>query len=221
MVFAQSGAFTCGPLGWFAQRLAGRGLVALAAATSPAVMAASPGTGRVFGTNPLAFAVPRADRAPIAFDQASSAAATVAVRERAGPGLDLPPGWALDAEGAPTIEPAAALAGSLLPFGGYKGANIALLVELLCALAGGTWSIDAAPWDCDDRPPRVGMFVLAVDPAGLRPEFPRLVEEFTDRLAATGARVPGARTSPERSAVVEVRSDVVAALRQRCAAGST
>ena len=52
--FAQQGAFTCGPLGWFTERLADAGLVAVATAVAPAVLAAGPGTGRVFGTNPMA-----------------------------------------------------------------------------------------------------------------------------------------------------------------------
>ena len=57
--FAQQGSFTCGPLGWFTERLADAGLVAVATAVSPAVLAAGPGTGRVFGTNPMAWSVPR------------------------------------------------------------------------------------------------------------------------------------------------------------------
>jgi len=48
------------------------------------------------------------------------------------------------------------LTGALLPFGGYKGANIALLVELLSAMAGGHWGMDAPPWDSDARSPPSG-----------------------------------------------------------------
>jgi hypothetical protein len=73
--FAQQGSFTCGPLGWFTERLADAGLVAVATAVAPAMLAAGPGTGRVFGTNPMAYSVPRTDRAPFTVDQASSSTA--------------------------------------------------------------------------------------------------------------------------------------------------
>ena len=162
--FAQQGAFTCGPLGWFVERLADAGLVAVATAVAPAVLAAGPGTGRVFGTNPMAYSVPRPGRPPLTVDQASSSTAFVSVRAAAERGTPLPEGWAVDADGRPTTDPEAALAGALLPFGGYKGANIALLVELLSSMAGGNWAMDAPPWDTGSRSPEVGMFVLAIDP---------------------------------------------------------
>ena len=155
-VFAQQRAFTCGPLGWFTERLADAGLVAVATAVAPAVLAAGPGTGRVFGTNPMAYSVPRPGRPPLTVDQASSSTAFVSVRDAAAQGTPLPEGWAVDADGRPTTDPEAALAGALLPFGGYKGANIALLVELLSSMAGGNWAMDAPPWDTGSRSPRSG-----------------------------------------------------------------
>ena len=167
--FAQQGSFTCGPLGWFTERLADAGLLAVATAVAPAMLAAGAVTdqftGRVFGTNPMAYSVPRARLSPFTVDQASSSTAFVSVRDVAAQGTLLPEGWAVDANGNPTTDPEAALAGALLPFGGYKGANIALLVELLSSMAGGNWSMDAPSWDSGSRSPSVGMFVLAVDTA--------------------------------------------------------
>jgi (2R)-3-sulfolactate dehydrogenase (NADP+) len=158
---AQQGSFTCGPLGWFTERLADAGLVALATVVAPAVLAAGPGTGRVFGTNPMAWSVPRAGQA------ADRRPGVERHRVSLGPGgrragRPLSEGWAVDADGHPTTDAEAALAGALLTFGGYKGANIALLVELLSSMAGGSWSTDAPPWDSGSRPPSVGMFVLAL-----------------------------------------------------------
>jgi (2R)-3-sulfolactate dehydrogenase (NADP+) len=89
-VFAQHGSFTCGQLGWFTERLATAGLVAVATAVSPALLAAGPGTGRVFGTNPMAYSVPRGGRAPFTVDQASSSTAFVSVRDAAAQGTPSP-----------------------------------------------------------------------------------------------------------------------------------
>jgi (2R)-3-sulfolactate dehydrogenase (NADP+) len=197
-VFAQHGSFTCGQLGWFTERLAAAGLVTVATAVSPALLAAGPGTGRVFGTNPMAYSVPRAGRPPFTVDQASTSTAFVSVRDAAARGTSLPAGWAVDADGRPTTDPEAALTGALLPFGGYKGANIALLVELLSSMAGGRWSVDAPPWDTGRRSPSVGMFVLAVDHSALGPGFPRAPESTSNAwpAPASGCRAAVARSHP-------------------------
>jgi (2R)-3-sulfolactate dehydrogenase (NADP+) len=216
--FAQRGAFTCGPLGWFVARLAEPGLVAVATAVSPAVLAAGPGTGRIFGTNPMAYAMPRAGRAPLVVDQASSSTAFVSVRAAADRGDVLPEGWAVDAAGRPTTDPTAALAGALLPFGGYKGANIALLVELLSAMAGGRWSMDAPPWDSGSQSPEVGMFVLAVNPNLFGDGFPARVQDYLERLTDAGVRVPGGRRTERAAGSADglvLRADTAAALRRR------
>ena len=221
--FAQQGSFTCGPLGWFAERLANAGLVAVATAVSPALMAAGPGTGRVFGTNPLAYSVPRAGGVPLTVDQASSSTAFVSVRDAAASGVSLPEGWAVDAEGNPTTDSEAALAGALLPFGGYKGANIALLVELLSAMAGGNWSVDAPPWDSGSRSPSIGMFVLAVDHSVVGGAFPVRVTEYLHRLVDSGVQLAGGRRITVSSAPpdhIELRADIVEALRRRAAGTS-
>jgi (2R)-3-sulfolactate dehydrogenase (NADP+) len=143
----------------------------------------------------MAWSVPRPDRAPLTVDQASSSTAFVSVRDAAAQGTPLPEGWAVDADGRPTTDPEAALDGALLPFGGYKGANIALLVELLSSMAGGNWSMDGPPWDSGARSPSVGMFVSGVQLPG-------------DRRA-------GPLTVPADHLVL--RADVVAALRRRAA----
>lgn len=223
-VFAQRRSFTCGQLGWFTERLAGAGLVAVASAVSPALLAAGTGTGRVFGTNPLAYSVPRAHRAPFTVDQASSSTAFVSVRDAAAQRIPLPEGWALAADGHPTTDPEAALAGMLLPFGGYKGANIALLVELLSSMAGGNWSMDAPPWDSGPRSPSIGMFVLAVDHSALGPGFPARAEEHLERLAGCGVRLAGMRQTQlvaPPTGCLTLRADVLLDLRRRAGRGTT
>lgn len=182
-VLAIGRSYTAGELGWTARSLAERGLVALVTASSPPLMAL-PGSERaVTGTNPIAFAVPTPDGVR-SFDQAASAAAWVRVRAAADAGEDLPPGVALDATGRPATRAADALDGALLPNGGVKGANLAVMSELLAVLAGGSFALDSPPFDRGDRPPRTGVLALVIDPSGLSGDFGARAGEHLGRLRA-------------------------------------
>lgn len=193
-LFVQKNAFTCGALGFFAGRLAREGLVALAATNGPAMMAPQGATKRVYGTNPLAFAAPRADAPPLLIDQSSSATAFVNIRSSAEAGNPIPEGWAIDAEGQPTTDARAAVQGALLAFGGTRGANIALMVEVLAAgLSGANWSLDAPPFDAGSESPGSGLFVLAIDPKLIAPGFEERLAMQSSRLAGGyGVHIPGA-----------------------------
>ena len=200
-LFAQHNAYTCGALGWFASRLAAEGLVAMAASNGPALMAGSGGTTRVFSTNPLAFAAPRSSGAPFLIDQASSETAFVNVRRAAKEGRPIPSGWALDAEGRPTTDAAAAVKGALLAYGGARGANIALMVEVLAAgLTSANWSLDAPSFVSGDKSPGSGLLVIAIEPTLLDPQFvPRLDDQLHRLKENHNIHVPG-ETRGEASA---------------------
>lgn len=191
-VFAQKNAYTCGALGWFVQRLALEGLVAVAATNGPALMTA-PGSRRaVYCTNPLAFAAPLGDGATLLIDQASSQTAYVKVKAAAERGEPIPPGWAIDTEGRPTTDATAAIRGALLSFGGTRGANIALMVEVLAAgLTGANWSLDAPSISAGDRSPGTGLFIAAIAPESFGDGFSRRLADHMARLEAEGIHVPG------------------------------
>ena len=53
-------------------------------------------------------------------------------------GEPIPAGWALDADGAPTTDPGAAIAGVILPMAGHKGYAIALLLDVLSGVLTGS-----------------------------------------------------------------------------------
>jgi len=161
-VLSLNNAFTTGELGFYVRRLTAAGLIGLVCGNSPALLSVYGSREPVTGTNPLAFGVPQRSGAR-AFDQASSATAWVNVRDAAERAEPIPEGWATDRYGEPTTDAAAALDGSLLPFGGVKGANIAIMVELLATLAGGSFSLDATG-GVEGEPPRLGLFALAIDP---------------------------------------------------------
>ena len=149
------------------ERFAERGLVAFAFTAALRYVAPAGGTRPLYGTNPMAFAWPRAGRPPLVFDQASSASARGEIQIRLRDGKSLPEGWAVGPDGEPTTDPATALAGAQLPFGGYKGAAIALMVELLAgALVGDVFSFEAHEADAGKTgAPCGGEFMIAIDPA--------------------------------------------------------
>jgi (2R)-3-sulfolactate dehydrogenase (NADP+) len=180
-IAALSRCYTVGELGYYVRALTSRGLVGLAFANSPALMSVA-GAGRpVLGTNPLSFGVPLPDGRRVLVDQASSATAWVNVRTAAERGDALAQGVAVDQAGRPTTSAADGLAGALLPFGGYKGGNVALLVEILATMAGGQFSSDAAPFHTGDTSPGVGCLVLALSPETLFPDHPARVAAQLDR----------------------------------------
>ncbi|MDQ0510056.1 Ldh family oxidoreductase [Ancylobacter amanitiformis] len=210
---ALRGSFTTGELGDYALRLAEHGLVALAATNGPPLMS-PPGVARaVYCTNPIAFAAPGAQGPALLVDQASSATAFVNIREAAARGEPIPAGWAVDGEGAPTQDAAAALDGHLLPFGGARGANIALIVEILAAgLTGANWSLDAPSFVAGTRGPGVGLFVLAIAPRGAATDLADRLSRQMERLAGLGVHIPGqaklARQAPPGQ--LRLRAEVLA-----------
>ena len=199
-VMAISNGFTCGALGYFVGHLAEQGLVALAATNAQALLAASGSSQAVFSTNPLAFAVPRRNHPPLLIDQSCSHSAYVNIQAAAQAGETIPPGWALDSKGQPTTDPQAALEGVLLAFGGQRGANIALMVELLAAgMTGSNWSLDAPEFNVGSACPGVGLFITAINPQLLDPNFEQRCDDYLERIESQfGAYIPGARRAAER-----------------------
>jgi (2R)-3-sulfolactate dehydrogenase (NADP+) len=191
-VFAQSNSFTVGELGYYPRRLAQRGLVALAVTNATAQMTTLESRKPVYGTNPMAFAAPRGEGKPFVIDQACSATAFVNVRQAAERGDAIPQGWAVDAAGEPTTDSRKAVEGLLLAFGGARGANIALMVEIMAAgLTGGNWSMDAPSYASGGDCPAVGLFVVAIKPDLLAPNFVDRLSAQIERLAEQGVRIPG------------------------------
>lgn len=184
--------YTAGELGYYTRRLAAAGLVSLAFTNGPAT--AGPSTARtpVYGTNPISVAAPTAAGAPLVIDQSSTASAYVAIRQAAQEGRTLPEGWALDEDGAPTTEAAEALTGMLLPFAGPRGANIALIVELLAAgVTGADWSPDITPLEETSGASGAGLLVIALEPDLIGPGFAQRLSTHLDRLKDQGIYIPG------------------------------
>jgi (2R)-3-sulfolactate dehydrogenase (NADP+) len=194
-------SYSIGVLGHPAEDVATRGLVVLAATNAPPNMTAWGGRQKIFGTNPIALAVPREQGPPLVVDQASTMVTRVALTAAAAEGKPIPDNWAFDAEGRPTTDPNVALRGSMAPAGGAKGANIAFLVEVLAAaLAGANLSMDVHPYGiAEGPPPEVGQMFVAFDPLAFAPGFGARIERLLGAVADSGARVQGDRRLAARA----------------------
>ena len=106
-----------------------------------------------------------------------------------------------DRDGKPTTDPKAAMDGALLAFGGARGGNIALMVEVLSAgVTGANWSLDAPPLFTGDKNSGVGMTVIAIDPAVIDMDFSDRLANQLERLAKEfGVHVPGMSKAQARA----------------------
>ncbi|MFN3286449.1 MAG: Ldh family oxidoreductase [bacterium] len=214
-----------GRAGYYAEMAAREGLVGVALANAAPSLAPWGGRERVLGNNPVAAALPRRDGPPIVLDMALSVAAQGRVRLAAERGERLPAGWALDPQGNPTEDPQQALAGTLLPVGGYKGYGMALVVDVLTGvLSGGSFGRDVSP----RRGSRFGAShaFFAVDarqlrePSGFLTDVERLVRMVKGTALAPGfaeVLLPGereARRTAEQAEVVELPEEVAAQVRR-------
>ncbi|MEL6643457.1 MAG: Ldh family oxidoreductase [Pseudomonadota bacterium] len=200
----------CGALSVQVDRIAQAGLVGLMVANSPVAIAPWGARTPLYGTNPIAFAAPRAGGAPLVIDLSLSRVARGKVMNAKKSGQSIPVDWALDAEGNPTTDPEAALAGSMQPIGGPKGTALALMVETLAVvMTGAAFSADAGSFFTPDGPqPAVGQFLTIFRP-------PEGVDAFSERLemlltrieAMEGARLPGARRA---EAIARAETDGIA-----------
>jgi (2R)-3-sulfolactate dehydrogenase (NADP+) len=213
----------CGAFGYHVESVAAQGLMALGFSNTPAGIAPWGGSRGSFGTNPIGFACPRRAQAPLVVDLSLSAVARGKVMLADKRGESIPEGWALDADGRATTDPRAALAGTMLPIGGAKGAALAMMVELLtAALAGANFAFEASSFfNADGPPPRVAQTFLVLNPDafGATGFLDRVEALVADVLAQSGARLPGDRRHASRAEArangIEIGEDLLLELRRR------
>lgn len=178
--------------------IAAAGMVGLAFGNSPGAMPMPGGRRAVFGTNPIAAVFPRRGHDPLSIDLSLSEVARGKLMVAAREGRAIPEGWALDAEGRPTTDPNAGLAGMMVPMGGAKGAMLALIIELLCvALTGSAFAYEADSFfSKTGNRARLGHGFLVIDPqsmAGGDVFHARLEDLVAMMCRDPEVRLPGAR----------------------------
>jgi (2R)-3-sulfolactate dehydrogenase (NADP+) len=187
-------AHTCTSLGYFTEQIARQGLIGLGMTNASPIVAPPGGKTRVIGTNPIAFSVPDASGGlAMQFDQSTTTVALGKITMAKAAGTQIPEGWALDAEGRTTTDPEAALGGSLVSMGGYKGWGFGLMAEVLAAgMTGGVISRDVRPLKAPQGPPHdLGQYYLLMDPEG-SPDFYERLSQISEGVALDAdARMPG------------------------------
>ena len=183
-----------GAAAYWAQRMSTRGMIGIAMCNASPSVAPWQGTDRRVGTNPICMSVPGENGRPWLLDMATTTVAMGKIfKARLAGGTTIPPGWAMDKDGAPTTDIETAIGGLLMPLGGYKGSGLAMLVEILCGvLSGGAMATEVGGVYILSRPMGTSHFFLAIDVARLMPlgEFrqrmDRLVETVKSSRPAAG-----------------------------------
>ena len=185
------------------EAIAEEGLVAFACTSYKPAVAPAGSIKPLFGTNPISFAWPRKSKPPVVYDMATASMAMGEVQVAKREGHKVPLGTGLTKEGKDTTDPAEiADGGVLLPFGGYKGSGIAMMVELLAgALVGDNFSYETAEKDNNDGgPPSGGEFILAISPEKLsNSDWDTHSSKFFEKMKSMGdVRLPGERRHKNR-----------------------
>ena len=185
------------------EAIAEQGLVAFACTSYKPAVAPAGAIKPLFGTNPISFAWPRKGKTPVVYDMATASMAMGEVQVAKREGHKVPLGTGLNKNGKETTDPGEIVDGGvLLPFGGYKGSGIAMMVELLAgALIGDNFSFETAEKDNNDGgPPSGGEFILAIFPDKLSStDWDKHSSSFFDKMKSMGdVRLPGERRHKNR-----------------------
>ncbi|MDP7149564.1 MAG: Ldh family oxidoreductase [Paracoccaceae bacterium] len=192
-------AHTCTSLGYFTEQIARAGMIGFGLTNATPIVAAPGGKTRVIGTNPIAFAVPDGKGGvAMQFDQSTTTVALGKITMAKAAGDRIPEGWALDKDGIPTTDPDAALQGSLVSMGGYKGWGFGLMAELLAAgMTGSLASVDVKPLKAPEGAPHdLGQYYMLIDPGASDAFADRLTRVAETVALDEGARIPGAGKTP-------------------------
>ena len=220
--------FHFGTAGRWALKLAGHGSIGIAMSNTRPLMPAPGGAERVVGNNPIAIAMPSESGPPVLLDMAMSASAMGKIRLAQAAGEPIPQGWATDASGRQTTDPAEAIKGMLLPAAGPKGFGLAFMIDLFCGgLSSGAIAGEVKPlYGSAAEPYGCAHFFLGIDvqrfcdPARFQPRVTGFAERVRQSRRAPGVdRVctpgePAWRVLQENDGMCPLAPDAVKQLRE-------
>lgn len=180
-----------GAAAYLLRRATDAGFAAFTCSNGGPIMAVHGGAEPIISTNPLAAAFPAEElRNSLGFDMATSVAAFGKIRMAQREGKAIPADWAVASDGTTTTDPAEAMRGALLPFGGSKGSAFALMVEMLAGVLSGAGIARAVgnPNDASPQPTDVGHAFVVMDVSAFMPR-----DRYEQRTAELGAVVRGSR----------------------------
>ena len=199
--FAVVGMRNCwmsGRSAYYVEKIARAGFACAHFACSDGVVAPLGGRKPALGTNPMAFSLP-GEPDPFVVDIATSATNNGDVILAGRLNQLLADGVAIDAEGNPTRDPTAAIAGSILTFGGHKGFALSLMTQAMGLMAGTALT--------NGKPADFGFLFVVFDPELLMP-----LPQFKQHLAALIAQI---KATPLQPGVGEIRIPSERAFAQR------
>ena len=217
-----------GIAGYHAMTAAAQGLIGWSFTNAAAEMAPWGSAQPVLGTNPWGIAIPRDNDHAIVLDMALTMSGKGMMRWYEREGREMPDNWALTPTGEVTTDPAAAMAGPMLPIGEYKGYGLSLVTDVLAGvMTGALFGLDVFQ---DDRNYDVGHMLVAINPTALLPaeDYQRRLDELIGQVKgappidpARPVLLPGEvefrRMSQRREAGVPVSRETVEGLRQLAA----
>ena len=192
-IAAASNAFLGSINGYYVSMAAREGLIGVMTTSSGRRVAPAGSIDALFGTNPIAVAVPTQDE-PIVLDMSTALSNVGGLRRAARLGERIAPGIAIGPDGEPTQDPDLGLEGAILPFGGHKGSGLAMIVQCLGLLGGGPVIPEGMGG--------FGYFFLVFDPEIVMPagDYRARTSELVERVRAgrpvsgsEAPRVPGER----------------------------
>jgi LDH2 family malate/lactate/ureidoglycolate dehydrogenase len=185
--------FHFGTAGRYARMMAEQNCVGVVLSNTRPLMPPPGGAEALVGNNPIAIALPSAGEFAAEADMALSATAMGKIRLAAAAGARIPEAWAVDSQGRPTTDPAAAIKGMLLPAAGPKGFGLAFVIDLLCGgLSDGAVGAEVRPLYGDPAEPyRCAHVFLAIDAGHFPPG-----ERFAERVRDQAMRVSASKRGP-------------------------
>ncbi len=203
-IAAVSKSHHCGVAGHIVEKLARRDCIGIMFANTPKAMAPPGGVEALLGTNPIAFGCPVANAEPLVIDLSMSTVSRGRILKSATEGISVPIGWGKDRRGQDTTEPGEIIkGGTLSPFGGDKGAVLALLVEILAAaFTNSKFGYEASSYlDGEGGPPETGQFIFSAKSNLFNQNFAVRARQILDQMRTQDdVRIPGAKRFAARAA---------------------
>lgn len=179
-----------------------QGCIGITISNSPAQMAPIGGCSKLFGTNPLSYAIPAFRQKPIVFDMSTSVVAKSKINQAREIGAKIPEGWALDVNGEPTTDPNEAVRGLVLPMAGAKGYGLSMMIDIIAGVLSNAAFLDGVGrfYDSNRNGMNVGHVFIAIDPQRVYgPDFYEQMDKYIIKIKSSISvdnsviRIPGER----------------------------
>jgi ureidoglycolate dehydrogenase (NAD+) len=180
-----------GMAGYYLRDVTRAGLVGMITTNTDARIV-PPGARAAFvGTNPVAYGFPT-NGEPLVLDFATTLVSFGKIALARAENRSIPADWGLDTDGEPTTDPHKLF--GMHPIAGYKGAGLAMIVDLFCSMFTG---MPFGPhinqmYEQIDEPRKLGHFVTLWDIGAFVPvdDVRGRIDQFIDELHALPKQTP-------------------------------